>query len=79
MEFKPTHRATITVTSQEDDPEVRLEVKWEPTIDGEDIEDQGYIPAAYHFVESVLIAAEISSDGLMDIEEEDLSEDRTIN
>jgi hypothetical protein len=56
-----------------------MEVKWEPTIDGEDIEDQGYIPAAYQFVQQVLLTAEVVSDGLMDIEEYDLSEDRTLN
>lgn len=79
MENKPTHRAIIEVTSYKDDPEVKLEVKWEPAIDDEDIEDQGYVPAAYHFVEQVLIATEIASTGLIEFEEEDLDENRTLN
>lgn len=74
-----THKAVIEVYSTLDSPEVHMEVKWEPTIDGEDIEDQGYIPAAYQFVQQVLLTAEVVSDGLMDIEEYDLSEDRTLN
>lgn len=75
----PTHRVVVEVTSFEDNPEVHMEVKWEPTIDGKDIEDQGYIPAAYLFVQQCLLAAEAASEGLMDVEQEDLDPDRTLN
>lgn len=74
-----THKVVVEVYSTNDSPEVHMEVKWEPTIDGKDIEDQGYIPAAYQFIQQVLLSAEAQSEGLMDVEEEDLHENRTLN
>lgn len=74
-----THKVTVEVFSTKDSPEVHMEVKWEPTIDGKDIEDQGYIPAAYMFVQQCLLAAELASVDDVEIEEEDLSPDRTLN
>lgn len=75
----PTHQVTVVVTSHEDSPEVHMEVKWEPAIGGQEIEDQGYIPAAYLFVQNCLLAAEMATEGLMDVEQEDLDPARTLN
>lgn len=74
-----THKVVVEVYSSHDSPEVHMEVKWEPTINGKDIEDQGYIPAAYMFVQQCLLAAELASVGDVEIEEEDLSDNRTLN
>lgn len=74
-----THRVLVEVTSVGDSPEVKMEVKWEPALEGSDIEDQGYIPAAYMFVQQCLLAAELASEGELEIEEEDLAGHRTLN
>lgn len=75
--MKPTHKVVVEVSSFEDSPEVHMEVRWEPSLEGKDIEEQGYVPAAYLFVQRCLLAAEEASTDDVDIE--DLSEDRTLN
>lgn len=74
-----THKATVVAYSTEDGEEIELEVTWEPTMTGQDIEDEGYIPAAYLFVQKIVELAAESAVGPLDVEEEDLSEHRTIN
>lgn len=52
-----THKAIITIISNEDTPEVRVKVSWEPDLDGKSITEIGYIPAAYDFVQEYMLPA----------------------
>ena len=50
-----THKATLTVTSNEDNGEVHVKVTWTPDIDGAAIEALGYMPAAYNFIQTYVV------------------------
>lgn len=79
MANTPTHRVTVVVTSVNGEPEVHMEVQWEPLLSDDEIKDLGYIPAAYQFVDAALMTAAWMAVGKAEIEEEDLSNDRVIN
>lgn len=55
--FPYTHRATITLSSNEENPDVAVEVNWFPDIEGKTIKDIGYLPAAYQFVQQYILPA----------------------
>ena len=74
----PTHQVEILVQSQLDNPEIHMEVKWQPLMSDEEIEEVGYVPAAYQFIQSLLEMSELLSKGDGECELNDLS-DRTIN
>lgn len=74
-----THKAVVTIYSTQDSPEVFMEVQWEPTLEGKDIEDQGYIPAAYKFMQQVIELAAVSGEYGALLDEEDVAEYRTLN
>lgn len=59
----PTHEVTVTVQSRLDEPAVAVEVKWRPLLSDEEIQEMGYIPASYQFVQYLLEAAEFASRG----------------
>lgn len=52
-----THRATMTISSNEAGEDVHVKVVWAPDIDGAAIEALGYMPAAYRFVQQYLVPA----------------------
>lgn len=70
----PTHEVTVTVQSRLDEPGVALEVKWRPLLSDEEIQEMGYVPAAYQFVQYLLEAAEFTSRGDIECELLDLSD-----
>ena len=74
----PTHQVTVLVQSQLESPEVHMEIKWQPLISDEEIEEMGYVPAAYKFIQSLLEMSELLSRGDVECELSDLS-DRTLN
>ena len=74
-----THKVTVVVTSNADDPDVHMDVQWEPLLSAEQVAEMGYIPAAYQFIETVLTTAVWMAQGQAEIETEDLSDERVIN
>lgn len=74
-----TYKVVITAESTDDNPEVSLEVKWEPKLSDSDLQGLGYIPAAYNFVDTTLITAAMMATNGDQYIEEDLADDRTIN
>lgn len=73
-----THKVVVEVSSVGDSPEVHMEVRWNPADDG-GVEEMGYVPAAFMFVQQCLLAAELASVDGVEIEEGDLDDTRTIN
>lgn len=59
----PTHEVTVVVQSSLDDPHVSMEVQWRPLLSSEEIQEMGYVPAAYQFVQQLLEVAELASTG----------------
>lgn len=51
----PTHVVTVTLSSINDGSNVRVEVKWDPDLEGADIEELGYLPASYQFVQEFIL------------------------
>jgi hypothetical protein len=52
-----THKAVLTVYSNGSSNMISVKVNWEPKIDQEAVEELGYLPAAYGFVEDYLLPA----------------------
>lgn len=77
----PSHEVTITIISKDDDPSVNIKVTWNPLMNDDDVEKLGYTPTAYSVAENILFHIEelVNQASLLEIEEEDLSENRTIN
>lgn len=73
------YKVTVTAESTDDNPEVSLEVVWEPTLSDVDLESLGYIPAAYNFINTTLVTAASMAVGGGSLQEEDLADDRTLN
>lgn len=65
-EAEHTHKATITLYSNGPADMVSIKVQWEPDIQGVDIKELGYLPAAYQFVEAYMLPA--IEEGYMDWE-----------
>ena len=78
---KPTHQVVITISSHEGDPEVNLQVNWNPLLDDSEILEQGFTPASYLVAQHLLFATEamIDTAQLLEIEEGDMSAGRSIN
>lgn len=49
------HRATITISSTDDKPEVEVEVDWEPGFDDMDPRELGYTPAAFAVMQEYIV------------------------
>lgn len=81
MVNNPTHKVTITIISSEDDPDVTMKVSYDPFLDDVEIQQQGYLPAAYQladrFIDSALVMVETAQ--LLEIEPGDLDAKRSIN
>ena len=78
---KPTHQVIITISSHENDPDVNLQVKFNPLLDDDEITAMGYTPAAYKLAEYYLCATEnmVDMEQLLEIEEGDLGPSRSLN
>lgn len=50
-----THKATLTVYSDEESPDVWIKVDWDPKLDKEAIVALGYMPAAYAFIQEHVV------------------------
>ena len=76
-----THQVVITISSKDDKPEVNMQVNWDPLLDSDEIESQGYTPAAYLVAENFLLGMEdmVAAQTLLELEESDLDADRVIN
>lgn len=76
-----THQVVITISSNKEDPNVSMEVKWNPLLGDDEIQEQGYVPASYKLAEHFLFATEamINSAQLFEIDEGDLDASRSIN
>ena len=76
-----THQVVITISSKDDKPEVNMQVNWDPLLDSDEIESQGYTPAAYLVAENFLLGMEdmVAAQTLLELEDSDLDADRVIN
>lgn len=76
-----THQVVITISSKDDKPEVNMQVNWDPLLDSDEIEAQGYTPAAYLVAENFLLGMEdmVAAHTLLELEDSDLDTDRIIN
>lgn len=81
MVSKPTHQVTITLVSREDDTDVTMQIKWNPLLGDDEIEQLGYIPAAYQLADRFIDAAQLMIDTaqLLELDEGDLDAERSIN
>lgn len=52
-----THNAIITLSSNGDEDMIQVSVKWEPDIEGKTIEEIGFLPASYQFVQQYMLPA----------------------
>lgn len=52
-----THKAILTVVSNADEPDVHVRIDWEPDLEGTNIQELGYLPAAYQMIESYILPA----------------------
>lgn len=52
-----THKAILTVYSNGDNNMISVKVRWDPPMNEESIQELGYLPAAYGFVEDYLLPA----------------------
>lgn len=50
-----THKATLTIYSDSVDPDVWIQLEWDPQITGADIQQLGYLPAAFGFVQEHVV------------------------
>lgn len=57
QEFKPTHKYVVTISSQDDNPEVVVHSKWSPDTNVDGIKELGYVPECYNFVMKYLLPA----------------------
>lgn len=52
-----THTAVLICTSIGAGEDVQVEVRWNPDIEGEDVEELGYLPASYKFIQDYILPA----------------------
>lgn len=45
------HKVVIVLESEDNNPSVDMSIKFEPTLQGADIEELGYYPAVYAFLD----------------------------
>lgn len=81
MVTNPTHKVVITLTSSDDEPYVTMQVQWDPLLSDEQLLESGYEPAAYKMAQNILFGVEgmVDMASLLEVEEGDVSPDRTIN
>lgn len=81
MVTNPTHKVVITLTSSEDEAYVTMQVEWDPLLSDQALEEIGYEPASYKMAQNILFGIEgmVDMASLLEIEEGDVSPDRTIN
>lgn len=81
MVNNPTHKVIITLTSSEDEPFVTMQVNWDPLMSDEEVAASGYEPACYMMAQNILFGVEgmVDMASLLEVEEGDVSPDRTIN
>lgn len=53
--FPHTHAAVMTIASSGEDNNVAVEIRWEPELEGTEVEDLGYLPASYKFVQAYVM------------------------
>jgi hypothetical protein len=56
-ETEHTHKATLTVYSNGKKEMISVKVQLEPDVEGVSIEELGYLPAAYQFMEEYIFPA----------------------
>lgn len=56
-EYEFTHKVTMSVYSNGNVKEVRIKVKWDPDLEGKDIKELGYLPAAFEFIQEHILPA----------------------
>ena len=81
MIANPTHKVVITIVSDENKPDVNLQVNWDPLLSDDELKEIGYIPAAYTLAENVLFSLETAMQmaTLLELDEGDLGDSRTLN
>lgn len=50
-----THQATLTIFSNEDQPDVWIQIDWEPKLTGGEMRELGYFPASYRFIQENVV------------------------
>jgi hypothetical protein len=56
-EIKHTHKVTLTAYSDGPEESVNITVKWDPDLEGVDIEALGYLPASFEFLQKFILPA----------------------
>lgn len=81
MVTNPTHKVVITLISSKDEPDVNIKVQWDPLMGDDEITALGYTPTAYSVAENLMFAIEsmVNQATLLEVEEGDLSADRSLN
>lgn len=81
MVNNPTHKVVITLTSKDDEPYVTMQVNWDPLMSDDEVMAEGFEPAAYKMAQNILFGVEgmVDMANLLEVEEGDISPDRTIN
>ena len=76
-----THKVVITITSEGDKPNINMAVEWDPLLTDEAAQEQGFVPASYRVAETLLLGLDhiIDPDSIIEIAEEDLGLNRTLN
>lgn len=79
--MRHTHKVVITITSEGDKPDISMAVEWDPPLMDEEAQEQGFVPAAYRVAETLLLGLDniIDPDSIIEITEEDLGLNRTLN
>ena len=56
-ELEYTHKAVLTVYSNGSNNMISVKVSWEPPITPEEIQEAGYLPASYQFIQDYMLPA----------------------
>lgn len=52
-----THKVTLTLSSDGPENMIQVKVHWEPDIEGKTIEEIGFLPASYQFMQEYILPA----------------------
>lgn len=51
------HTAVLICSSIGDSEDVQVEVRWSPDMEGSDVEELGYLPASFRFLQDYILPA----------------------
>ena len=57
MTSEVKHTAVLVCSSIGDSEDVQVEVRWSPDMEGSDVEELGYLPASFRFLQDYILPA----------------------